>query len=321
MKITTIIPTYCRPQDLKHCLNALQNQTRLPDETIVVVRDTDSATWKFLEGFSCDRLSLKVAKVTVTGVVAAMNLGLEQSQGDIVTFTDDDAAPHPDWLEKIEQHFWQDKLVGGVGGRDCQYHGDRIIEARKEVVGRLQWLGIGKTTGNHHVGTGEAREVDVLKGVNMSFRRITIAELRFDERMKGTGAQAHFELSFCLALKRTGWKLIYDPQIKVDHYPAQRFDEDKRGQFNTIAFANSVHNQTLALLEHFSPIQRMAFICWTNLVGTRADFGLLQLFRFLPQQKSLAVQKWLASLQGRKQAWLTWQESLQQVNQKNRKLI
>ena len=58
--------------------------------------------------------------------------------------------------------------------------------------------------------------------------------MHFDRRMKGTGAQAHFEVSFCLSLKRAGYKLLYDPQIVVDHYLAERFDEDIRDRFNSV---------------------------------------------------------------------------------------
>ena len=307
MKISTIIPSYRRPHDLERCLEALQNQSRLSDEIIVVVRDTDTETRTFIEDFDTNSLSIKTVKVTVPGVVAAMNLGLEQSQGDIIAFTDDDAAPHSDWLEKIEQYFLQDELIAGVGGRDWQYRDGQLLEANKKIVGELQWFG--RVIGNHHIGLGGAREVDVLKGVNMSFRRTAINRMRFDERMKGQGAQVHFELAFCLGLKRAGWKLIYDPEIVVDHYPAQRFDEDRRRQFNSIAFTNAVHNETLAILEHFSPIKRMMFLFWAHLIGTKVNFGIIQLFRFLPKQKSLAIRKWLASLQGKWQACLTWQQS------------
>lgn len=307
MKISVIVPTYRRPQDLKRCLEALIEQVRSPDETIVVVRDTDTETWTFLENFDCDSLVLKIAKVTVPGVVAAMNLGLEQSTGDILAFTDDDAAPHPDWLEKIKQHFLQDETIAGVGGRDLQYNGEQPLDARKKVVGKLQWFG--RVIGNHHIGEGEVREVDVLKGVNMSFRRTAIRQMQFDERMKGTGAQVHFELAFCLRLKSAGWKLLYNPEVLVDHYPAKRFDEDQRKSFNSTAFINSVYNETLAILEYFSPIQCIVFLFWSNLIGTRGNFGIIQLLRFLPQQKSLAIKKWQASLQGKWDALLTWQQS------------
>lgn len=118
MKISTIIPTYRRPKDLARCLEALQKQTRLANEVLIVVRDTDTETWTFLASFQPKHLILQAVTIKVTGVVAAMNAGLEAAQGDIMAFTDDDAAPHNDWLERIEIHFLADESIGGVGGRD-----------------------------------------------------------------------------------------------------------------------------------------------------------------------------------------------------------
>ncbi len=306
MTITVIVPTYQRPLDLARCLEALQKQTRPADEVLVVVRDTDTATWTFLEAFDPDSLRLRTTKVRVSGVVAAMNAGLDVAQGEIIAFTDDDAAPHHDWLARIETHFLCDDRVGGVGGRDWVYHGIDLEEGTKEVVGQVSWFG--RVIGNHHIGVGEARCVDVLKGVNMSFRRSAIKKLHFDERMRGTGAQVHFEIAFSLALRRAGWKLIYDPKVAVNHYPARRFDEDQRNSFNEIALTNAVHNETLVLLEHLSPIQRSAFLVWATLVGTREAMGFIQWLRFLPTEGLLAGQKLLASLSGRWQGWQTWQE-------------
>ena len=148
----------------------------------------------------------------------------------------------------------------------------------------------------------------------MSFRRTAITGLRFDERMRGTGAQVHFEAAFCLTLKRSGWKLLYDPRIAVDHHVAQRFDEDQRNKFNDIAFVNLVHNETLVLLEYLPSIQRAVFLTWAVLVGTRDSLGFAQWLRFLPIEGPLARQKWLASLRGRWQGWLTWQQGRNMKN-------
>ena len=307
MQISTIVPTYRRQQDLARCLEALQKQTRLADEVLVVVRDTDTETRTFIESFQPQNLSLQTVTVKVSGVVAAMNAGLEVAQGDIIAFTDDDAAPHTDWLEKIESYFMADESVGGVGGRDWVYRNKQLLDGKRELVGKLQWFG--RAIGNHHIGVGKPREVDILKGVNMSFRRAAISGMRFDERMKGTGAQVHFELAFCLELKRKGWKMIYDPTIGVDHYRGQRFDEDLRDRFNAIAFSNAVHNETFVLLEHLSPIGRLAFLLWAVLIGTRKARGLIQLLRFLPSERALAGRKWLASIEGRWQGWMTWRQT------------
>ena len=267
----------------------------------MVVRDTDAETWQFLAQFNLDKLPLHTVKVTQPGVVAALNAGLAAVEGDIVSITDDDAAPHPDWLERIAAYFSCDSRLGGLGGRDWIHHGSKLEDESRLVVGQLQWFG--RVIGNHHLGVGEPREVDVLKGVNMSFRTQAIGQLRFDKRMRGAGAQVHFEMAFTLALKRAGWKIIYDPNVAVDHYPAQRFDEDQRNNFNEIAFINLVHNETLVLLEHLPFIRRIIFLFWAVFVGTCDSLGLLQWLRFLPSQGQLAGKKLLASWRGRWQGY------------------
>ena len=284
---------------------ALQAQTKPVDQVIVVVRDTDTETWQFLANFDPQHLPLQTVTVTQPGVVAALNAGMTAVTGDIVSITDDDAAPHPDWLARINAHFLADSAVAGVGGRDWIHQGNQILDDSRPIVGQLQWFG--RVIGNHHLGVGEPREVDVLKGVNMSFRTQAIAQLRFDERMRGTGAQVHFEMAFTLTLKRAGWKMIYDPQIAVDHYPAQRFDEDQRHNFNPTAQINLVHNETLILLEHLPPLRRAIFLLWAILIGTRDCYGLIQWLRFFPSQNQLATRKLRASLQGRWQAYKNFQ--------------
>ncbi|HEY9636942.1 MAG TPA: glycosyltransferase family 2 protein [Coleofasciculaceae cyanobacterium] len=308
MTITTIIPTYCRPQDLARCLEALKRQNRPVDEVLVVVRNSDIDTWTLLKEFNYQPLPLHTVTVSVPGVVAAINAGLDAAQGNIIAFTDDDAAPHADWLERIEAHFLSDERIGGVGGRDWVYFGTQLEDGNCEVVGQVQWFG--RVIGNHHLGVGKAREVDVLKGVNMTYRRTAITGLRFDQRLRGTGAQVHCDMVFSLALRRAGWKLIYDPAIAVDHYPAQRFDEDKRDRLNDTALCNSVHNETLALLEYLPPIRRTAFVVWAILVGTQESLGFLQWLRFLPNEGALAGTKWFASMRGRWQGWRSWKESV-----------
>ncbi|GAB4461741.1 MAG: glycosyltransferase [Elainellaceae cyanobacterium] len=312
MKLTVVIPTYCRTSDLRRCLSALTHQERAPDEVIVVIRNTDRETWDFFSAQAPLSLPLRTASISVPGVVAAMNLGLEIAQGDIVSFTDDDAAPHPDWLHRIEQHFLADPHLGGLGGRDRIQHIPESLSGRPCTVGKLQWFG--RPIGNHHLGLGEPREVDILKGVNMSFRRSAIAHKRFDTRMRGTGAQVHFEMAFSLALRRDGWRLVYDPAVLVDHYPAPRFDEDQRHQFSAIARQNAVHNETLALMEHFSPRQRLVFALYALLLGNRDAFGLAQLVRHLPQQRDLAIRQWTAAMQGRWQGCQTWWNNRSQHN-------
>lgn len=309
VSMTVVIPTYRRPKELERCLQALKQQLRSPDEVIVVGRDTDMPTWDFLSTYILDGLSMRSVSISVPGVVAAMNIGLDAASSQLVAFTDDDAAPRSDWLEKLEAHFAKDQRVGAVGGKDMLCGSNPLHPAPVDVstVGKVQWFG--RIIGNHSFGSGKAREVDVLKGVNMSFRIEALREICFDSRMRGTGAQVYFEDGCCLSIKRQGWKIIYDPDIVVDHYVAQRFDEDQRRQFIRIALVNKVHNETLNLLEHFSGWRRGLFLIWAIAVGTRNNRGLLQCLRFLPREGLLSVEKVHAAWEGRWLGWQTWRQS------------
>jgi GT2 family glycosyltransferase len=234
-------------------------------------------------------------------VVAALNAGLQCVAGDIVSITDDDAAPNTDWLTRIEEHFLQRPEIGGLGGRDyVQGVGAELESAR---VGVIQWFG--RQIGNHHLGVGEARYVDMLKGVNMSFRVAAIGAVRFDERLRGTGAQVHNELAFCLELRRKGWKLLYDPRVAVDHFPAQRFDEDQRSAKSELACSNAAYNETLILLEGLPLVVAPVFLLWAVLIGARDLPGIAQCFRLALSGED-AWWRFGSVLRGRLAATRTW---------------
>jgi cellulose synthase/poly-beta-1,6-N-acetylglucosamine synthase-like glycosyltransferase len=306
VKVTVLVPTYRRPADLARCLKAIQQQERPADEVLIIVRDTDTETWDFFETLSINFISLRIEKVSVSGQVAALNAGLDIAQGDIIAITDDDAEPHPDWLTRIECHFLSNKRLAGVGGRDRVFCDGELDDGKSNIVGRVQWFG--RVIGNHHIGEGSVQEVEILKGANMSYRASAIANLRFDQRLRGSGAQVHNDLAFSLKVRKAGWLLIYDPEVTVNHYPAKRFDEDKRSTFNKTAFTNAVHNETLALLEYLSPVQQLIFLLWAFLIGTRSSPGFLQLLRFFTRDP-LIGQKWISTIRGRQEGFLSWKNS------------
>ena len=297
MKITVLIPTYRRPQNLARCLDALKRQERSPDYVLVTMRDGDVETNSFLDAYDPAPLPLTVVRVAGPGVVAAMNAGLNAADGDVLALTDDDTAPHRDWLKQIEAHFAVDSggRLAGVGGRDWQAH----EMGRRPAVGLVQWHG--RVVGNHHLGCGPARAVDVLKGANCAYRLGPLRAVGFDTRLRGGGAQPHWELALCLALKGGGWSLLYDPAVGVDHFVAPRFDADQnlRGTFNAEGIRDAAYNETLALLTHLPPVRRAAFLLWAVLVGTAGDPGLAQVPRLILRRERRIWERTRAALSGR----------------------
>jgi GT2 family glycosyltransferase len=273
MDITVIVPTYKRPDDLRRCLDALKRQHLPAARVNVVRRDSDSATAAMLAGYDSSGLAMQIHVVDVPGVVAALNVGLVHAIGDAVAMTDDDAAPHPDWLARIASHFRADARVGGVGGRDRIFQDGRKDDWPPQArVGVSTWYG--RIYGNHNCGVGPARAVEALKGVCMAFRRGAIGALRFDRRLRGSGAQVANESLFGGAIRRAGWTLIYDPAVLVDHYPSVRPDSDQRNQLDRGALRDLVHNATLGHLEYLPVHRAMAILLYQLLWGSRLSPGL-----------------------------------------------
>ena len=77
MRVTVLIPSYRRHQDLARCLAALRVQTRAPDSVLVVLRTDDEASRALVNEIASAWHSLEVVSVHRSGVVAAMNAGLE----------------------------------------------------------------------------------------------------------------------------------------------------------------------------------------------------------------------------------------------------
>ncbi|SFA96980.1 Glycosyl transferase family 2 [Cohnella sp. OV330] len=289
--VTVVVPSYRRPDDLSKCLEGLNRQLYPRYDVVIVVRSGDEETKALaLRWLGTDSSYGKsVTEVSESGVLAAMKAGTNVALGDIIAYTDDDAVPRPDWLEKLVRHY-ADPRVGGVGGRDIQPG----IPAKPGCgVGIVTWYG--KLIGNHHIGDGPAREADVLKGVNMSLRR----ELtEFPQGLLGTGAQVHFEVHMCLRARWLGYKLIYDASAIVDHYPAPRFDEDQRGKAVPEAAVNAAYNLQLGILRWGGLLRMMSRFVYAAFVGDRTTPGLLRLAVAWTRGERLVVSAFIPGQQG-----------------------
>jgi cellulose synthase/poly-beta-1,6-N-acetylglucosamine synthase-like glycosyltransferase len=302
MEISVIVPTLRRPETLERCLDALAQQEHAPAEVLVVHQATDELTRAALESLDPDAPPVRAVPVSRPGLVAALNAGLGAADRDIVAITDDDARPRPDWLRRIAETFADDDRIAAVGGRDWIWRDGRWIDQESAVdVGRVQWFG--RVIGNHHMGVGGPRDVDVLKGVNMSFRRSSLGSLGFDTRLRGAGTQMNTELSVCLPLRSRGARIVYDPAIRVDHFPAERPAGARREAPSFEALVDTVHNETLAVLEFLPRRRHWAFAAWSVLIGARGAPGLGQMVRLALSGDTASTQQLRATLRGR---WLGW---------------
>lgn len=302
--IGVLICSYKRPDNLRRCLEGLRGQTRPPDDVMVVCRQSDTATQQYLQDRPADGLPIRMLTVVPPGTVRALNTGLDACRTDVLAIADDDTVASAGWLACILEHFLRDPKVGGVGGRDRCWDGERFDDRQAADVGRIQWWG--RQIGNHHIGFGAARPVETLKGANMSYRAAAFANVRFDLRLRGSGAQPYEDLTFSHAIGRGGWKLIYDPQALIDHYPGQRDDARYYSGVQPVQdvelFRDNAFNTTIALWDNLSVIRRTVFLLWSVLVGTGVAPGLVQAIRYTPRLGWQSWRRFLITQQGKAQA-------------------
>jgi len=262
--IAVVVPTFRRADLLGKCLRGLFSQTSPPEELVVACRSTDAESELVVRSFGS---SIKIARTDRPGTVAALQAGAALARSDVIAFLDDDAIPRPDWIERL-RHAYSDPDVGGVGGRDVIVPAQGTGNELRGVVGSIsRW---GRHVGNHHVGAGGPRNVDVLKGCNMSFRRKYIF---FPSGLRGSGAEPAHDLATSLRAKAAGARLVYDSSIQVDHFPAIRYDEQVRAGKSREGYAIGVYNETLAICS-VRPELRLRYFLYHFFVGTTAIPGV-----------------------------------------------
>lgn len=263
--LAVVVPTFRRPAALAACLEALGRQHRPPDEVVVVTRVDDPEA---VATVRASALRCRLLELDATGVLAAMAAGAHATTSEVVCFTDDDAVPPATWLEGIAEAMAASPRLGGVGGRDVLVDdGVQRVEPLTADVGRVTWYG--RHVGNHHRGTGAARDVAFLKGVNSAYRR---AALGLPNGLRGSGAQAHFEVAAGRFARTRGYRLVYDPALVVEHHPATRQGEDQRAAPTPGAVADAAYNLVVAI----GGLRGLCRVAYATVVGDRGAPGLVR---------------------------------------------
>lgn len=288
-EVSIVVASYRRVDRLRDCLRAIETQTRSVTETIVVHRHDDEPTREML------RSHPRVTPVSVRepGVLAAMRAGAAASRGIFVAFVDDDVVLCNDWVERCLAHLSANR-VGGVGGRDL-VRGDEDGPAEPDPGRITRW---GKLRGDHHLGVGPPRDVDVLKAANVLFRRDA---LWLPTALRGGGAQPHFEVAMSLASIAEGWRLVFDPGIQVAHYPARRFDADQRGAPSPGAVRDASYNLVRCLCA-MRPEVTVRRAVYGLALGDRAVPGIGRALVAVMRRETDVIRKLLPSLVGQLEA-------------------
>ncbi|WP_239121238.1 MULTISPECIES: hormogonium polysaccharide biosynthesis glycosyltransferase HpsN [Spirulina sp. CCY15215] len=217
--ISVIIPTYGREVVLCDSIADILKQD-YPDFEILVVDQTqkhDSDTETYLQDLA-DTGKIRWLRLDWASLPGARNYGVRQAKGEIVVFIDDDVQMEPGYLRNHARNYDRPE-VGAVAGRvfDRMKLGDSGGDLEIETLPPeamdpgIAWYYIDL------VHTTKPQQVISARGCNMSYRKdiFTKHGVWFDERFRGSAVRE--ESDFCLRLRKTGYKIWYDPEAHLVH--------------------------------------------------------------------------------------------------------
>ncbi|WP_425421117.1 glycosyltransferase family 2 protein [Phaeodactylibacter xiamenensis] len=145
----------------------------------------------------CDYL--REVKTQNINLANSRNIGLKAVKGDLILMTDDDARVFPDWIEKMVKAHQGFPKAGVIGGEVVDASGESLLSHIADI-----------TTFPRYNKRTEVRHVP---GVNCSFKREVIDAIGEQDLQLFRGE----DVDYTWKAQRAGWKVLYDPDIKVYH--------------------------------------------------------------------------------------------------------
>ena len=208
-----------------------------------------------------------VGVVCAGATSAKRQAGLERAGGELVALIDDDAYPHPSWLD-VAASVLENPEIGAVCGPTLTPGDDAELErlsgrvfASPLVAGPHRW----------RYAPVEPRDVDDAPSVNLVVRRADALAAGFE-----TPVRYGEDTIFCERLRRSGLRIRYEPEAVVFHSrrPLWRRHAQQvwRWSRRRGAFARAIGGNSLRP-SYFAPTMLLAAAAAYPLTGGAARRG------------------------------------------------
>lgn len=195
--ISVVIPARNDADKLDACLDALQRQTRPPDEVIVVDNASTDAT-----GEVARRRRARCLTEPRLGIAPAASTGYDAATGDLIARLDADSVPDPDWLERVEAAYAADPALDVLTGPGHFPSLPRALAAIADVLYmRSYFVVFGRMLGRPPV-----------FGSNFAMTRATWEEVR--SRVHREDGEVHDDLDLSMVLP-DGCRVVLDDSLRM----------------------------------------------------------------------------------------------------------
>lgn len=226
--LSIIITSYTteRRKDISELLDSIKSQTYPNIETLFVAERSKElliAIKRYLERENIPNVQL-LFNNGERGASAARNQGIKNVRGDIIAFVDDDVVLFPNWAEEIVKTYVQDSFIIGVTGPALPLWEDESMKWFPEefhwIISCTTWFDWDEIMDIRNVWLENAsfkREAFKLAGLLDTRLGPQDSVMGFKGRELKEGVISE-EVEFSLRVKkRTGKRIVYNPQVKVWH--------------------------------------------------------------------------------------------------------
>ena len=187
-------------------------------EVIMVNNDcTDDTIRQAESAWDNPLYPLRLVKEPEPGLIHARKTGVMTARYEILLFVDDDNIMAPDWVERLVELYSKRPEVGGIGG-----YIEPLLEGEKPAWFD-KFLGMYACTSSHeNPGVSAFKQTLFVAGLSL---RTRVARSVFDPalpfflvgRTQDTLNRGD-DSEICLRAGLMGWKLWYEPSLKLKHY-------------------------------------------------------------------------------------------------------
>jgi peptidoglycan-N-acetylglucosamine deacetylase len=189
LRITLCFPALNEEKYVHHVLDSVAQQTRPPDEVIVVAAGTDRTVE------ICAAAGVRVVHQVSKGVSGARLEGFAVATGDLIASTDADTRLVPDWLERVEANLSRPGVVACYGPvelldghlvhRNIDRAGLHLFMRLNHAAGRPHLMGMNfacRRDAYEAIG-GFRAELVTAEDVDLGLRLREVGQIVWDTRM------------------------------------------------------------------------------------------------------------------------------------------
>ena len=138
-KISVIVPVYNVEKYLSRCIDSILAQTFTDFELLLIDDGSKDKSGEICDEYAKKDNHVKVFHKENGGVSSARNLGLDNAQGEWITFVDSDDFVNSDWLSYYAKSFDVDLIVQGYQVIEADLSKSVVVGDCKRVNGDLRY--------------------------------------------------------------------------------------------------------------------------------------------------------------------------------------